>query len=246
MAPISELSLGDLIRLQNVVAERVVGCATLEEAAQRYMSALYEYSSESIVLARFFAALPFEVLPERNKEFVSNLAEPAGLSEQIHPGTLVLTLLGSRGSRPEWNDRRNSSGHVGIPLASAEFIDRIPMMSRLLKQLGAGIDWIDDDDTTLVARTVENLSGVFHVRDARSELDSKGRKIISAQDFVEDENIRTVFGIGGGYIGTSLFFTTVLFLREFLEKEVVERFMLQANKFKTVTLDIVDEGRIFV
>ena len=245
MALISKLSLRDLVSLQDKIAEQSSGRANLEDAAQHYMSILYETLSESIVLARLFAAIPFGELPETNKAFVASLAESAGIGELIRDRTLVLSLLGSRGYKPEWNDRRNSQGHVGIPLASSDFIDRIPMMSRLLKQLGAGIDWIDADDTELVARTFENLSGVFHVRDAKTEVDNQGRKIIAAQDFVEAESVKTVFGIGGCYLGTSLFFTTIVFLREFLEKDVVERFMLQANKFKTATLDLVDDGKIF-
>ncbi len=119
------------------------------------------------------------------------------------------------------------------------------MMSRLLKQLGCGIDWIDSTDTELVAKTFKNLSGVFFVQDASTENDNEGRRIIAAQDFVAEENVKTVFGIGGCYLGTSIFFTTIVFVREFLDKERVERFMLQANKFKTATLRLVTEGKIF-
>ena len=245
MGLISKLSLQDLIELQDKIAAKASGCAALEDAAQQYMSILYETLSDSIVLARLFAAIPFGELPERNREFVTSLAESAGIEELIRDQTLVLSLLGSRGHKPEWNDRRNSQGHVGIPLASSDFIDRIPMMSRLLKQLGAGIDWIDANDTGLVAKTFERMSGVFHVRDAKAEVDNQGRKIIAAQDFVEAESIKTVFGIGGCYLGTSLFFTTIVFAREFLEKDVVERFMLQANKFKTATLSLASEGKVF-
>jgi hypothetical protein len=245
MALISGLSSKDLIDLQNKIASQVEGCATLEDAAQHYMSILYETLSESIVLVRLFAMIPYQKLPQANKEFVANLAESANITELIQDQTLVLSLLGSRGEKPEWNDRHNSKGHVGIPLASADFIDRIPMMSRLLKQLGAGIDWIDDYDTELVAKTFQNISGVFHVRDAKSELDSQGRNIIAAQDFVEAEGVKTVFGVGGCYMGTSLFFATIVFVRELLDRDTVERFMLQANKFKTATFELVDTGKIF-
>ncbi|MGA8240235.1 MAG: hypothetical protein WB818_06640, partial [Desulfobacterales bacterium] len=74
---------------------------------------------------------------------------------------------------------------------------------------------------------------------------NKGRKIIAAQDFVEEEKVKTVFGVGGCYLGTSLFFTTIVFVREFVDKDMVERFMLQANKFKTATLRLVIKGKIF-
>lgn len=245
MSLVSTLSREDYIALQDKISEQVVGAISLEDAAQKYMSILYETSRESIVLARLFATIPFAALPEPNKAFVMSLAQSTGIAQQIGDATLVLSLLGTRGDKPEWNDRRRSLGHVGIPLASSAFIGRVPMISRLLKELGTGIDWIDSNDTKLVAKTFESLSGVFHVLDARTEVDSQGRKVIAAQDFVEAEGIRTVFGVGGCYIGTSLFFAAIVFLREFLEKNVAERFTLQANKFKTATMDLVDEGRIF-
>lgn len=245
MALISNLSLKELVDLNQKLTGQLAGCTALEDAAQEYMSILYEALSESIILARLFAAIPFEELPDPNKEFVRKLAQSTGISELIKERTLVLSLLGSKGAKPEWNDRRNSQGHIGIPLASSDFIDRIPMMSRLLKQLGGGIDWIDANDTELVAKTFKDSSGVFFVRDASTEEDSKGRKIIAAQDFVEEEKVKTVFGIGGCYLGTSLFFTNIVFVREFLDKDIVERFMLQANKFKTATLKLVNKGKIF-
>jgi hypothetical protein len=244
MTLISHLSLEDFVNLQDKIIEQIHGCTTFEAAAQKYMSILYDELTETIVLARLFVTIPFKELPEPNREFVMNLAASADISERINGQTLVLSLLGTRGVDPQWNDRRNSKGHVGIPLVSSDFIERIPMMSRLLKQLGAGIDWIESDDTALVARTIGRMSGIFHVRDAKIEVDNKGRKIIAAQDFVEEHGVKTVFGIGGGYLGSSLFFTTIVFLREYLDKEKAERFMLQANKFKTATLGFIEEGKI--
>lgn len=245
MSKIDKLSIEDFVNLHNTIANRIVKHVTLEKAAQEYMSILYEALNESIILARFFVTIPFIELPESNKEFVMNLARSASISEKIKDHTLVLTLLGTRGVKPEWNDRHKSQGHIGIPLASSDFIEKIPMMSRLLKQLGAGIDWIENNDTELVARTFKNISGVFYVPDAKTEVDSKGRKIIAAQNFVEEEKVKTVFGIGGCYLGYSTFFTTIIFVREFLEKDLIQRFMLQANKFKTATLHVVGEGKIF-
>ncbi len=245
MKPINDLSREDYLELQDKIADQAAGCAVLEEAAQRYMSVLYETFHDSIVLTRFFATIPYGKIPEKNKAFVLKLAQSVGLAERISDETLILSLLGSRGGESAWNDRRQSQGHVGIPLVSSDFIDKIPMMSRLLKQLGAGIDWIDAYDTQLVAKTFENLSGVFYVRDAEVEVDNQGRKIIAAQEFVKDKGVKTVYGIGGCYMGYSLFFATVVFLRQCLDKEKVERFMIQANKFKAVTLELVDEGKIF-
>jgi hypothetical protein len=242
---ISKLSIRDVIKLQNKIKGIADEYNSLADAAQQYMSILYDELKESIILTRLFITIPFKDLPKSNKEFVTALAHSSGASKQIKEETLVLSLLGSRGAKPEWNDRRRSKGHVGIPLASSDFIDKIPMMSRLLKQLGAGIDWIDETDTKIVVNTFKSISGVFYVKDAETEVDNKGRKIIAAQDFVKEEKVKTVFGIGGSYLKPPLFFTNIIFLREFIEKQMAEQFMIQASKFKIATTGLVLNGKIF-
>ena len=218
---------------------------SLEEAAQKYMSILYDEMSESIVLTRLFAAIPFNNLPQQNKEFVTNLTRSVGIENLLREDSLIHSLLGTRGEKSEWDQRNQSKGHIGIPLISSKFIDKVPMMSRLLKQLGVGIDWIDSNDTELVKKTVGNLSGLFYVKDAKSEIDNNGQKIIAAQDFVEAFDVKTVFGFGGCYLNSSVFFTTIIFVREFLEEKQVREFMVQTNIFKTATIDLSYENKIF-
>lgn len=242
---LSEVKLEHLKQFQDGLVEKVQALECLEKAAQTYTHALFEAFRESIILARFFATIPYSELPEENQTFVTNLAQSAGIHHLIHPQTLVLSLLGTSGVKNEWNDRRLSKGHIGIPLASADFIDAIPMMSRLLKQLGLGLEWINSNDTELVLKTVGNLSGVFHVHNARTERDNQERLIIAAQDFVQAENVETVFGIGGGYLGSSMFFTSIIFVREPIDRQIVERFLLQSNKFKTATMNLVSQNQIF-
>lgn len=245
MTLISQISLEDIIELQNRIKDLENKSTCLADAAQQYMSCLYEKMEESIVLARLFATIPYRMLPDINKEFVMALAHSKGVGNQVGDDSLILSLLGSRGANPQWNDRRGSEGHVGIPLISSSFIDEIPMMSRLLKQLGAGISWIDKDDTALVIDTFKSISGVFYVKDAKAEVDKKGRKIITAQDFVKKEKVETVFGFGGGFAQNRLFFSTIIFLRETIERDIAEKFMLQASKFKIATMEHVVSGRIF-
>ena len=135
MTKISETTLEALNEFQANLGG-VRGKEYLEESAQVLMDLLYERFSESIILTRLFATVPYGKLPAANKQFVDNLANSAGITDLIKDTTLVLSLLGTRGKEPEWDNRRSSQGHVGIPLASADFIDAIPMMSRLLKELG--------------------------------------------------------------------------------------------------------------
>ena len=188
MTLISKLSFKDVVELQNKIKKIEDNHYTLAGAAQEYMSILFDELKESIILTRLFATIPYANLPKRNKEFVMDLASSGGISDKIKDDTLILSLLASRGVKPEWNDPCNSIGHVGIPLASSDFIDKIPMMSRLLNQLGAGIDWIEEKDTKLVAQVFKSISGVFYVENAETEVDNKGRKIIVAENFVRDKS----------------------------------------------------------
>jgi hypothetical protein len=152
---------------------------------------------------------------------------------------------GTCGERTAWRDRHNSRGHIGIPLASVDFIDRIPMMSRLLKELGLDLDWIDSRDTEIVAKTMGSMAGVFHVADAKTAVDVKGRSIIAAQDFVNAHNVVTVFGLGGGYLIGATFITSIVFTREMLTKNQAQKFLPLVNEVKTSTTRLVSRGSIF-
>ena len=244
MAKICDATFTDFRNLQDKISKLVNGVASFEDAAQTYTAALYEAFKESIVLVRLFVTVPYEKLPIPNRKFVDHLALSKKDRQLIHDNTLVLSLVGTSGVKPEWNDRHQSQGHVGIPLVSADFIDAIPMMSRLLKQLGMDLNWIDTRDSRLVTRTIGSLCGVFFVPDAATEVDQKGRKIIAAQDFVATYHVKTVFGFGGEYLDTPTFFVTINFLRETLEKNQAERFATAMSFFKAITVRLV-EGQIF-
>ena len=231
--------------LKDKVDQALKKQSSLEEASQKFIDALYGEFAETIVLARLFATVPFKGLPASNQERVLALASSKGVAELIGERTPVLSLLGTCGREPEWNDRRNSRGHVGIPLVSKSFLDSIPMMSRLLKELGVEIDWIEREDTKIVVRTKGRMAGVFFVLDAKSATDQEGRKIISAQDFVDAYGVKTVFGFGGEYGVCDTFITTIIFTSERIERAQVEQFMFLINMFKSGTMSLALKGRIF-
>lgn len=221
------------------------GCATFEEAAQRYTSLIYEEFKESVVLARVFATLRYRDLPEGHRRYVDELARSAGAGERIGPDMLTLSLVGTSGVEPEWNDRRRSRGHVAIPLASSAFIGAIPMMARLLHELGLGFDWLDSGDADTVLKTLGSINGVFHVADATTAVDVHGRKIIPARDFVEKYGVHSVLGVGGAYIGTPTFIVVIIFCRDEVSRERAEDFMTHINRIKASTMDLVHQGKIF-
>lgn len=217
----------------------------LEEAAQQFTDLFYESFKESLVLARVFATVQFSELPPKNQQFVKDLAENKGIPDLIKGNTLALSLIGSHGREAAWNDRRNSQGHVGIPLASGDFIELIPMMSRLLKSLGVSLEWIASTDIKIVAKNLGKMAGVFYVPDAKATVDEKGRKIIAAQDFVDKYNIKTVFGFGGSYLVNTVSVVFINFTSEVIPQNKVEQFMRVVNLFKSATVDVVSRGKVF-
>ena len=245
MSKIGNVTTSSLAALRSKIEENIKGCICLEDAAQKHTSIMYEEFKDSIVLVRLFATVPFGELPAPNQKFITDLAASVGISSLVNDQMLVLSLLGTRGEEADWNNRHNSQGHVGIPLVSADFIDSIPMMSRLLKELGLGLDWIESGDTEIVTRTIGKMAGVFYVPDAKTTVDQKGRKIIAAQDFVSAYNVKTVFGIGGGYLTNNVFTTNIVFTRDMIEKQQAELFMPVANTFKTGTVSLASSKKIF-
>jgi hypothetical protein len=193
---------------------------------------------------RVFATVPFDRLPAFNREAVVRLVGPAA-ARGLAGGVPVLSLVGTRGRRPGWNDRRRSEGHVGIPLASAEFVDAAPMIASLLKQLGAVLREADDVDTGIVVHSLGSAAGLFYVDDASVAVDGKGRRIIVAQDFVRENAVVTVFGFGGAYAVVRNFMAAVVFTSERVPRPRAERFMRLANAFKAATMRAAARGRVF-
>ena len=153
--------------------------------------------------------------------------------------------MGTRGALPEWNDRTLSRGHVGIPLASAEFVDAIPMIARLLSEFGLAIEGMEGGGARIVRGKVGNLSGMFYVGDARTETDDQGRLVISAQDFVAEHGVRTVFGFGGAYMLERSYVAVILFARENVAAERARELAPLSSALKAATMRLVDQGRFF-
>jgi hypothetical protein len=235
---------GEVSFLQERLYNELVGCTYLQEAAQKCASFIYEEIKVSLALIRFYATVPFKQLPSPDKSFVLDLALANRVGDSLKEDTLVLSLLGTRGDMAEWNDRYKSKNHLGIPLVASSFVEAIPMVSQLMKDMKIGLSWLDTKDTGIVVKTLGTVAGVFYVREAATSVDEKGRKIVPAQDFVSANGIRTVFGLGGSYLNSTCIIL-ILFTRELMERAEVERFMPLVNTIKTVTMSPVMRGQIF-
>jgi hypothetical protein len=245
MAKIGEIADAEIAHFIQRTEEQIRGCAVFEEAAQKLTDCLYREFKDSVVLARVFVSVPFEKLPSSNREFVKNLAAAKGITPLLKDQTLILSLAGTRGDEEAWNSRVRSKGHVGIPLASADFIDLIPMMSRLMRALGVPLDWITSADRSIVTKAVGKIAGVFYVPDAATSVDEQGRKIIPTQDFVHKYGIKTVFGAGGGYILGAAFAVVIVFTRDMIAQEKTEAWLPLINVLKSATTNLVSRGKIF-
>ncbi len=184
---------------------------------------------------------PYETLPAEIKKFVDNLARTKNL--HLSDNVTVLSLIGTRGRQPPWNDRRRSVGHAGIPLASADFISALPMIARLLTDLGVEIKWSERPERGFSA-IHPGYSGLFYVPDARTSQDQYQRHIIPAQDFVAKEDVRTVFGVGGSYT-TGTLFAMIFFSQKAMSREAALRYLPLVTMFKAITSAHVEAGRIF-
>jgi hypothetical protein len=244
MTVLSNCSPGEIRDLIDRVESELKNCVRLQEAAQECARLLYEEFEESIVLARVFVTLPFRALTPRGKSFVTELAGTKNLQHLLQDTTQVLSLLGTYGERLEWRDRFQSRGHLGIPFLSASFVESIPMVSRLMNDMGINTDWFDEREPDVLVKNLGRAAGVFYVRDAVTWLDHQNRKIVPAHDFVEEYGVRTVFGLGGSYLNGS-FVTIIVFTRETIEQARVEGFMPLVNTFKASTIRHVMEGLIF-
>jgi len=216
----------------------------LEVAAQTVVEALHTHFEESVVLARVYLTSLFDALPQANKDFVQKLTESAGAADDLKVVTPVLSLIGTHGQETDWCDRRNSKGHVGIPLVSSAFVGAIPMISRMLRELGVPMGFLDSHDTGIIIENIGSSAGLFFVEDAAEAIDSEGRKIIAAQDFVTDYSVKSVFGIGGAYDDGQLL-VVVVFCRDAFSRITAEHFLTLVNFFKSRTNALVRDQRIF-
>jgi hypothetical protein len=230
-----------IAQLWTTVEQRVELATSLEEAAQALATTLYTQFAESAVLVRVYVTVPLVALSPGTRAFVETLpGAPAALTET----TPVLSLVGTQGQKDDWNDRRKSRQHAAIPLISAEFVDGIPMIARLLRELGVPLDWIDSHDTRLLVATIGSTAGLFYVDDAVRAMDDRGRKVIPAVDFVFAYHVKSVFGMGGAYCDGQML-VVVVFCRDPVARVTAELFLPLVDLFKGKTASLVAPAKVF-
>jgi hypothetical protein len=216
----------------------------LEQAAQTLVATLAEEFPQSVVLARIFCTVPFDALPPANRRFAERMAEAAGAESGLRTVTPVLSLLGTFGVEREWCDRRRSRGHLSVPLISEAFVQEIPMIARLLSDLGIPLGDIGTSSGPTIEKTMARAAGLFHV-EAAEATDPRGRRIIASREFVSKYGVASVFGIGSAYVSGQVV-VIIVFSREVVPRSAAEPFLSLVAQFKMKTAPLVGLGRIFI
>jgi hypothetical protein len=212
---------------------------SIEGAAQAFAGSWLD-TFESVVLARLFLVQPLERLPQDDQAFACAVAG----SSSLPPATPCLSLLGTRGREPAWNQRRQSQGHRAIPLIDQKFVRGAPMLAKLLADLDVDLQGLDDGRPIVTRRMLGGLNSAFYVRDAQNEWDAEGRAIIADRKFVAQYGVHTVFGMGGAY-ANGVIAIAIVFTTELLEPSVVNRYPSLIGNFKMATASLLEQNHIY-
>ncbi|KGP63890.1 hypothetical protein EP47_07060 [Legionella norrlandica] len=179
---------------------------SVEEAYQKLARVFYENFGSSlnkseVVLSRVYHSFDFQVLPQELQSITKEI-----WGEQVKDTSKILVLMGTYGQEEAWRDRKQSKGHKAI-LLSKETLERIPMVARLIQQIGFDIGLLLGHEEGIDYEGIAGTFGVFYVSSAQ------GSPYIPAQDFVEQYKVQSVIGTGvmlpQGDISVYLAFTRV-------------------------------------
>lgn len=193
---------------------------TLEDAASRMNTFLYDTLRSSaggerqLVMSRFYKTHPYDALEPAQRAFADSLLAGA----EPDPGLLCLCLVASAGEEARWNDRRQSRGHVAIPLTSTDFIDQAPMISAMVRQFGFDPAQLVNPERATLANLAGKTYGVFHVEHAAGS-----PHIPEQEDFVERYGVQSVVGFGGA-LPSGAVFASILFSRVHVTPGAADRF----------------------
>jgi hypothetical protein len=225
------------------VASAAGGALWLTDAAQIFSEALLK-EFPSIVLARVFVVVPFDRLPAVDAEVARRFAEKVDAAELLVPTTPVLSLLGTSGVGATWNNRLFSSGHLATPLLSKKLVEGAPMLAQLLADLKLDLACLDDGRPIDSKRMMGGTNQRFYVQSAKTALDTRGRLIIPAREFVAEHRVETVFGMAGAYVEGTIV-AAIVFTTERLEPQVIDRYPSIISNFRMATTTAVLARRIY-
>jgi hypothetical protein len=233
---LERFSVDDVRRCGAEIRDLSERWATIEDDAQQICEYLYralvdDDGAPACALVRLYKTSRFRDLDAGLKDFAASI-DDVELTDDLR----CLTLLGTAGDEPAWNDRDQSVGHRVIPLPSEEFVERLPMVAQLIRQLGLDIGVVVDPPTGRAARELaQSTHDVFHVPVAA------GSPYLPAQDFVAEHGIAASVGFGGMMLSGD-FFAVVLFSRVPISDPVARTIKILAQTIRLRFLRFVGIG----
>jgi len=212
---------------------------SVQQAAEQFTE-LFATRFSTVVLARVFLVVPFERLPVDDAAFAR---AAAGQDPRLGAKTPVLSLMGTHGRKPEWNDRMRSTKHLAIPLLDRESVQGAPMIARLLIDLEVDLQGLDAGGAIKTRMMIGGRNAMFYVPDARTTRDELGRLIIEPE-FAAKYSVESVFGMGGAYLDGTIAIA-IVFCAERIDRSVADRFGSFINSFKMATLEPKNADRIW-
>jgi hypothetical protein len=204
-----------------------------DDAAQCVAEYLYDIfrdpvtNSPDCALVRCFQTHPYADLPAEAQA----VARRALNGDTPAPGLRCMVLLGTRGIDAAWNRPETSVNHQVIPLVDAVAVHGMPMVVRLLEQMGLeAADIVGPQTKRLMEGSQYRNFGVFHVETALGS-----EHIPNQQTFVEQYGIRSVVGMGG-LLPSGEIFAVILFARVVISPEVAALFRTLALSVKLAFL----------
>lgn len=237
MSGLSEASWSDLEAMRTQIAAGKP--RSFQQAAEQF-TAFFATRFSTVVLARVFLVVPLDRLPPYDRAFARAIA---GHDPRLTPSTPVLSLLGTHGRDPAWNDRTRSVGHLAIPLLDRESVQAAPMIARLFADLEVEVQGLGTGGPITTRMMAGGKTAMFYVPDARTTRDDRGRLIIQS-DFATRYGVESVFGMGGSYLDGSLALA-IVFCAERLERLVADRYRSFITAFQMATMELNNAGRVW-
>jgi hypothetical protein len=176
---------------------------------------------------RCFQTHPYRDLPPEEQAVARRLLD----GKEPARGLRCLVLLGTRGIEVGWNQPETSVNHRVIPLVDSAAVQGMPMVVRLLEQMGLNAgDIVRPKTKLLMAASQYRNFGVFHVETALGS-----EHIPDQQTFIEEYGIRSVVGMGG-LLPSGEIFAVLLFARVVISPEVAALFRTLALSVKLAFL----------
>jgi hypothetical protein len=202
-------------RLRDVVRSHTTAEALAAAMCTYLFGALVDGADHpACPLIRCYVTHPYASLPADDQAFARGLT---GDPTQW-PNLKCLTLLGTRGDRDEWNDRRSSRGHRAIPIPTVAMVQKAPMIAQLFLQMGVDLPSLVEPAPELIGDSVKRIYNVFYVGNAHGSA-----HIPAQEEFVERYGVQSVIGFGGA-LPWGEHFAVILFSRVHIAEATVGRF----------------------